>query len=169
MDYLWSPWRYRYIRSNADGEFGRAGCVFCLAPAVEDAKSALVVARAALAFVILNLYPYTSGHLMIVPYVHVSALTDLDAETSAEMMELAKRAQRALVAAYRPDGFNIGINLGSAAGAGIAEHLHMHVVPRWEGDANFMSVVGETRVIPEELATTYDKLRTHFEEAMNDE
>jgi ATP adenylyltransferase len=162
MDYLWSPWRYRYIRSNADGELERDGCVFCLAPTAPDPRSALVVGRGDHNYVILNLYPYTSGHLMIVPYVHVACFSGLDVATMAEMMELAKRAQGALVEIYGPDGFNIGINLGSAAGAGIAEHLHMHVVPRWVGDANFMSIVGETRVVPEELATTYDKLLPYF-------
>jgi ATP adenylyltransferase len=169
MDYLWSPWRFRYIRSNADGELKRSGCVFCLAPEAPDPKSALVLGRGVHCYAILNLYPYTSGHLMVVPYVHTSSLADLDAATTAEMMEIAKRAQVALAQVYRPDGFNLGINLGSAAGAGIAEHLHMHVVPRWEGDANFMSIVGETRVIPEELETTYEKLRPHFEGGMKGE
>jgi len=163
MDYLWSPWRYRYIRSNADGELLRDGCIFCLAPEAEDPRAALVVGRASLCYVILNLFPYTSGHLMVVPYRHGSMLADLDAETTSEMMELAKRAQTALVDVYRPDGFNIGINNGSAAGAGIAEHLHMHVVPRWTGDANFMTIVGETRVLPEDLADTYDRLRPYFD------
>jgi ATP adenylyltransferase len=169
MDYLWSPWRFRYIRSNADGELKRSGCVFCLAPEAPDPASALVVGRGARCYVILNLYPYTSGHLMVVPYLHSSSLSELDGDTTAEMMELAKRAQHALTQIYRPDGFNLGINLGSVAGAGIAEHLHMHVVPRWEGDANFMSVIGETRVIPEELSTTYEKLRPYFAEGMKDE
>jgi ATP adenylyltransferase len=169
MDYLWSPWRFRYIRSNADGELKRSGCVFCLAPEAQDQRSALVVGRAVHCFVILNLYPYTSGHLMVVPYVHTSSLAELDGSVTAEMMELAKRAQFALTEIYKPDGFNLGINLGSVAGAGIAEHLHMHVVPRWEGDANFMSVVGETRVIPEELTATYDKLQPYFREGMTGE
>jgi ATP adenylyltransferase len=163
MDYLWSPWRYRYIRSNADGELSRDGCVFCLAPDADDPRAALVVGRSSRCYAILNLYPYTSGHLMIVPYVHASSLADLDTETSSEMMTLAKRAQRALVEVYNPNGFNMGINQGSAAGAGIAEHLHMHVVPRWNGDSNFMTVVGETRVLPEDLSATFDKLRPYFD------
>jgi ATP adenylyltransferase len=114
-------------------------------------------------FLILNLYPYTSGHLMIVPYEHKASLADFDEATTTEMIELAKRAQVALEAVYHPDGFNIGMNLGRSAGAGVADHLHLHVVPRWTGDANFVSVVGETRVLPEDLATTWEKLRRHFE------
>ena len=121
-----------------------------------------VVHRAQLNFILLNLFPYTSGHLMIVPYEHQASLAAVDAATTTEMLELAKRAQGALEAEYHPDGFNIGMNLGRSAGAGIADHLHLHVVPRWSGDANFVSVVGETRVLPEDLATTCEKLKRHF-------
>jgi ATP adenylyltransferase len=162
MDFLWSPWRYHYIRANADGVHARDGCVFCRAPESSDPAAALVAARGEYNYIILNLFPYTSGHLMVVPYAHVSALADLDAAATSEMMELVKRAQRALDALYRPDGYNIGLNLGKAAGAGIEQHLHMHVVPRWVGDANFVSVIGETRVGPEELTVTYDKLSQYF-------
>ena len=162
MDFVWSPWRYHYIRANADGVHARDGCVFCRAPEALDPAAALVAARGAANYIILNLFPYTSGHLMVVPYAHVSSLAELDDETTSEMMSLVKRAQRALDALYRPDGYNIGLNLGKAAGAGIEQHLHMHVVPRWVGDANFISVVGETRVIPEELTVTYDKLSQYF-------
>jgi ATP adenylyltransferase len=162
MDFVWSPWRYHYIRANADGKYAPEGCVFCRAPEAPDPASALVVARGERTYIILNLFPYTSGHLMVVPYAHVSSLADVDDETAAEMMTATKRAQRALDAVYRPDGYNVGLNLGKAAGAGIDQHLHMHVVPRWVGDANFISVVGETRVIPEDLNTTYDKLSRYF-------
>ena len=162
MDFVWSPWRYHYIRANADGVLSPGGCVFCHAPAVADPSSTLVIARESLAYVILNLYPYTSGHLMIVPYAHVSTILELDAETLSEMMMLVQRSQRALDATYAPDGYNIGMNIGKAAGAGIADHVHMHVVPRWAGDANFMSVIGETRVVPEEMAVTYEKLVAAF-------
>ncbi|MEW6213223.1 MAG: HIT domain-containing protein [Acidobacteriota bacterium] len=159
MEHIWSPWRYRYIAS-ADSE---KGCVFCLALAKGDDRASLIVHRAPRNFVILNLFPYTSGHLMIVPYEHTASLADVDEATTAEMMEIAKQAQRAIEAEYRPDGFNIGLNLGRAAGAGVAEHLHLHVVPRWAGDANFVSVVGETRVLPEELETTFERLKKHFD------
>jgi ATP adenylyltransferase len=162
MDFVWSPWRYHYIRANADGVHAMEGCVFCRAPEAADTAAALVAARGAHNYIILNLFPYTSGHLMVVPYAHVSSLAGLDEATTNEMMELVKRAQRALDALYRPDGYNIGLNLGKAAGAGIEQHLHMHIVPRWVGDANFISVVGETRVIPEELTVTYDRLSQYF-------
>lgn len=137
--------------------------MFCRAADDEDAARALVVVRGHASYVILNLYPYTSGHLMIVPYAHVSTPLDLDSGTLTEMMTLVQRAQLALDATYAPNGYNIGMNVGKAAGAGIAQHLHMHVVPRWIGDANFMSVVGETRVVPEELEVTYQKLLAAFE------
>jgi len=158
MDHIWSPWRYKYI-ANADRQ---EGCVLCrIAQEHKDAEN-FVVHRARLNFVLLNLFPYTSGHLMIVPYEHQASLADVDEATTTEMIELAKRAQNALEAEYHPDGFNIGMNLGRSAGAGIADHLHLHVVPRWSGDANFVSVVGETRVLPEDLANTCEKLKQHF-------
>ena len=158
MDHLWSPWRYKYIASAAP----TAGCVFCRARDGKDDRESFVVWRGAQTFIILNIFPYTSGHLMIVPFEHEASLAALDEATTTEMMETAKRAQTALVAEYRPDGFNIGMNLGAAAGAGIAEHLHLHVVPRWTGDANFVSIIGETRVLPEDLVVTYEKLKKHF-------
>lgn len=158
MDHLWSPWRYKYIASAAPN----AGCVFCRARDGKDDRESFVVWRGAQTFIILNIFPYTSGHLMIVPFEHEASLAALDEATTTEMMETAKRAQTALVAEYRPDGFNIGMNLGAAAGAGIAEHLHLHVVPRWTGDANFVSIIGETRVLPEDLVVTYEKLKKHF-------
>lgn len=158
MDHLWSPWRYKYIASAAPN----AGCVFCRARDGKDDRESFIVWRGAKTFIILNIFPYTSGHLMIVPLQHEASLAALDEATTTEMMETAKRAQTALVAEYRPDGFNIGMNLGAAAGAGIAEHLHLHVVPRWTGDANFVSIIGETRVLPEDLVVTYEKLKKHF-------
>ncbi|MFY9573300.1 MAG: HIT domain-containing protein, partial [Blastocatellia bacterium] len=122
-----------------------------------------VLHRAELNFIILNLFPYTSGHLMIVPYEHQASLAAASGAATTEMIELAKRAQLALETEYHPDGFNIGMNLGRSAGAGVADHLHLHVVPRWSGDANFVSIVGETRVLPEDLETTYLKLKQHFD------
>ena len=160
MDHLWSPWRYKYI-SSADRQ---EGCVFCRIGQDQKDEENYLVYRAGLNFIILNLFPYTSGHLMIVPYEHTSVFPLMNAETTDEMMALAKRAQLALEAEYHPDGFNIGMNLGRSAGAGVADHLHLHIVPRWAGDANFVSIIGETRVLPESLATTYEKLKAHFNE-----
>ena len=159
MDHLWSPWRYKYIAS-ADK---RDECVFCRINREQKDAENFVVHRASLNFIVLNLFPYTSGHLMIVPYEHKASLVDFDTATTTEVLELAKRSQLALEAEYHPDGFNIGMNLGRSAGAGVADHLHLHVVPRWSGDANFVSIVGETRVLPEDLAATYLKLTKHFD------
>lgn len=163
MDRLYTPWRFNYIK-GASGEktgFGD-GCVFCTLPAREDDEQNFILHRALHNFVILNIYPYTSGHLMIVPFEHTADLPALAKETSDEMMDLAKRAQALLQETYHPHGFNLGMNLGQAAGAGVSDHLHLHVLPRWAGDANFMSTVGETRVIPEDLRTTFNKLRGTF-------
>ena len=160
MDRLYTPWRFDYIK-GASGEktgFGDS-CVFCALPARGEDESTFILHRARLNFVILNIYPYTSGHLMIVPFEHTADFSNLAKETSDELMDLAKRSQAILAETYRPHGFNLGMNLGQAAGAGVTDHLHLHVLPRWSGDANFMTTVGETRVIPEDLRTTYDKLR----------
>jgi ATP adenylyltransferase len=159
MEHIFSPWRYKYIASAGREE----GCVFCRIKQEHRDTENYLVHRAELNFVILNLFPYTSGHLMIVPYQHEASLAAVDQATTTEMIELAKRAQTALEAEYHPDGFNIGMNLGRSAGAGVADHLHLHVVPRWSGDANFVSIVGETRVLPEELTTTHQKLKKHFD------
>ena len=154
MDYLWTPWRYRYIASEKKSD----RCVFCDAVAANQDRETLVLLRGEKNFIILNRYPYTSGHVMVVPYAHVADLAAADPATLAEMMKFAQRMQTALQKTYKPEGFNIGMNLGRAAGAGIVGHLHLHVLPRWAGDANFMTVVGETRVEPEELSTTYERL-----------
>ncbi len=159
MDYLWTPWRYRYI---ADGRKGNR-CVFCDAIASNDDFATLIVFRGERNFIILNRYPYTSGHVMIVPYAHVPDLSSAPPETLSEMMRLAQRVQVALEKTYHPEGYNIGMNLGRSAGAGIVGHLHLHVLPRWSGDSNFMTVVGETRVEPEDLSTTYERLRGTLE------
>jgi ATP adenylyltransferase len=155
MDYLWTPWRYRYIADASKDD----RCIFCDAVAANDDAKTHIVFRAAKNFVILNRYPYTSGHVMVVPYAHVADLSAADPEILAEMMRLAQRVQSALEKSYHPQGYNLGMNLGRAAGAGVAGHLHLHVLPRWSGDSNFMTVVGETRVEPEDLSTTYEKLR----------
>ena len=160
MDHLWSPWRYRYI-SSIDNEKDQ-GCVFCRIATEDKDEQNYVVHRGRLNFIVLNLFPYTSGHLMVVPYEHKASLAELTDDTTNEMMSLAKRSQQALETEYHPDGFNIGMNLGRSAGAGVADHVHLHVVPRWSGDANFVSIVGETRVLPEDLSTTCEKLKRHF-------
>ena len=154
MDYLWSPWRYRYVSADSPGE----ECVFCAAAAgTEDAKTHVLL-RAERNFVLLNLYPYTTGHVLIAPYQHVRSLSEADAETLEEMMRLAQRMEAALREVYRPDGFNLGLNIGESAGAGIPGHLHLHLVPRWAGDVNFMTAIGHTRVLPEDLDTTHAKI-----------
>ena len=165
MDRLWSPWRYDYInKSDPSGEKSEApACVFCaMLEAEGDDESKYIFHRARYNFLVLNIYPYISGHLMVVPYEHLSELAHAPKETTDEMMDLAKRAQSALGEVYRPDGFNLGMNLGRAAGAGVADHFHLHLMPRWTGDTNFMTTVGETRVHPEDLKTTYRKLRGQF-------
>ena len=140
------------------------GCIFCAALAGLDADP-LVVHRASRSYVILNKFPYNNGHLMVVPHRHVGRLAELDSAEVGELMQLTQLSERVLASVYAPHGFNMGLNLGTAAGAGIADHLHMHVVPRWSGDTNFISVVGETRVLPEELPATADRLRTAFTSA----
>ena len=161
MEYIWSPWRYKYVASS-DSD---AGCVFCRVHQQRADRENLIIHRASVNFVILNLFPYTSGHLMVVPYEHTASLAGVGEPVTTEMMALTKKAQAALEAEYRPDGLNIGMNLGRSAGAGVADHIHLHVVPRWAGDANFLSIIGETRVLPEDLATTYDRLKKYFDAA----
>ncbi len=157
MDYIWTPWRYQYLEQVTTGK--EPECIFCDAVARNQDSETLIVHRGAKAFVILNRFPYTSGHVMIVPYAHVAELHLCDAGTLGEMMQLAQRMETALRAEYKPDGMNLGMNLGRAAGAGVVGHLHLHVLPRWIGDSNFMTVTGETRVHPEDLNTTYERLR----------
>jgi ATP adenylyltransferase len=164
MDHLWSPWRLDYVAGNKPD----TGCPFCLptkAGSDEPAsleRESLVVWRGAHTFIILNLYPYNNGHLLITPYRHVATLAALSSDELQEMASLVQRAEIALTEAYRPQGINVGINLGKTAGAGILEHIHMHVVPRWHGDTNFMTVVGDMRVLPESLAATAERLRPIF-------
>ncbi|MGI8786447.1 MAG: HIT family protein [Pyrinomonadaceae bacterium] len=163
MDILWSPWRYAYIKSSENESAETIGCVFCdiLNNSASDEEN-YILHRAEFNFVILNIYPYISGHLMIVPYAHLADLDRAEKNITDEMMDLAKRSQTAIREAYKPHGFNMGMNFGRAAGAGVAEHFHLHVLPRWIGDANFMTSVGETRTIPEDLRTTYGKLKKEF-------
>ena len=154
MENLWSPWRMKYVTDTDNPD----GCVFCTAPAQADDLANLIVHRGKDSFAILNRYPYTSGHLMVVPFAHVSSIELLTPEVRAELFEMVNHAIGVLREVYHPDGFNVGINMGEAAGAGIAEHAHVHIVPRWAGDTSFMSTVGETRVIPEELGVTWQRI-----------
>jgi ATP adenylyltransferase len=158
MDHLFTPWRYAYITgTTAPGD-----CLFCGLLQSNDDEKSLIVHRAKYCFVMLNAFPYTSGHTMIVPYEHVDELAKLSQSAATEMMALTQRLEAVLRELYRPDGLNLGMNLGKAAGAGVAGHIHMHILPRWFGDVNFMSSVGETRVLPENLPTTYNRIRGKF-------
>ncbi|MGB9920612.1 MAG: HIT family protein [Moorellales bacterium] len=159
MERLWAPWRGEYV-----GKEQPAGCVLCQKPKEADDEGNYLLARGRFAYVLLNLYPYNNGHLMVAPYRHVGELEDLGPEEWQEITALLTRAVKCLKAVYRPHGFNLGVNLGRVAGAGIPGHLHWHVVPRWEGDANFMPVVGQTKVLPESLDSTYARLRSAWEE-----
>ena len=154
MNRLWAPWRLQYVTK----EQPPAGCIFCDKPQAGDDRASHIVHRGLSAFVLLNTYPYNNGHIMIAPFAHLSSLEDLPPATLHEMMDLAQQCIRAFKLSFRPEGFNLGFNLGAAAGAGIKDHLHLHLVPRWSGDTNFMPVVADTRVIPQSLDATYDQL-----------
>jgi ATP adenylyltransferase len=157
---IWAPWRLAYVKGAAkDSE---QECIFCSKPREDDDRANLIVHRGERCFVILNLYPYTNGHLMVAPFEHLAGIQDLPAETTAEMMALAQRAIEVLAVKYEPHGFNVGFNQGRVAGAGVEHHIHMHVVPRWGGDTNFMPVLAETRVMPQTLEQTYDALSGEF-------
>ncbi len=155
MDYLWTPWRYQYLKEGAQ----REGCVFCEIAHSNDDESNLVVHRAQSNYIVLNRYPYTSGHVMIVPYEHFPTLESAPVEAVEEMARLTQRLEAVLRQLYSPAGLNIGMNVGEAAGAGVAGHIHMHVLPRWVADSNFATVIGETRVLPEELSVTWKRVR----------
>jgi ATP adenylyltransferase len=158
MDRLWSPWRYTYITKASPED----ACIFCAKLAENRDRENYILLRARHNFVLLNLYPYTNGHLMIAPYEHVPTLEEARPETLSEMIALTREAEMHLRRVYRPKGLNLGMNIGETAGAGVAGHIHMHVLPRWTGDANFMTVIGETRVLPESLDTTYERLLAAF-------
>jgi ATP adenylyltransferase len=159
MDYLWTPWRYAYITTAAKV----SGCVFCDLPKEGDDAKVGIVHRAEHCFVILNTYPYTSGHVMVVPYAHLDELQKLPDAAANEMMALARRMEGVLRTLYSPDGINVGMNIGRAAGAGVAGHVHMHILPRWVGDTNFMTTTGESRVLPESLEVTYQRIKGAME------
>ena len=159
MDYLWTPWRYSYITTADKAE----GCVFCQKIAENDDQKALIVHRAKHCFVILNAFPYTSGHVLVVPYEHTDRLEILSPAAAVEMMELTQKMEGVLRTLYHPDGINLGMNIGKAAGAGVAGHIHMHVLPRWVADSNFMTAVGETRILPEALPMTWKRIHDALE------
>ena len=158
MDHIWTPWRFQYLKSTPQ----EPDCIFCHLSTQKNVREHLILIRDRHNFIVLNRFPYTNGHLMIVTHRHVASLVDAQPEELTEMILLSRRCESILQSVYQPNGYNIGFNIGKSAGAGVAGHLHLHVVPRWEGDANFVSVVGETRVIPEDLETTYEKLAAHF-------
>jgi ATP adenylyltransferase len=157
---IWAPWRLEYVKdASKDTE---EACIFCAKPGQEDDEQNLIVHRGASCFVLLNLFPYTNGHLMVAPYEHLGRLQDLAAETIGEMMSLARQAMERLEDVYDPHGYNVGFNQGRVAGAGVEHHIHMHVVPRWGGDTNFMPVIADTRVMPQSLEDSYKALKGAF-------
>lgn len=161
MDRLWSPWRAKYVTSGVDSKVN--DCVFCeIGKSPENDLKNFVLHRAAHNYVVLNVFPYISGHLLVVPFQHVGDLADATKDVTDELMDLAKRSEVALRQTYNPAGFNLGMNLGTAAGAGIVDHIHLHILPRWGGDTNFMTSIAEARVLPETLDDTFSKLRGHF-------
>jgi ATP adenylyltransferase len=157
---IWAPWRLAYVKDAAKDT--EEECIFCAKPAGSDDRANLIVHRGDRCFVILNLFPYTSGHLMVAPFAHLATLQELPPETVAEMMALAQRAMARLGEVYEPHGYNVGFNQGRAAGAGVEHHIHLHVVPRWGGDTNFMPVIADTRVMPQTLDQSYDALAGAF-------
>jgi ATP adenylyltransferase len=159
LDRLWAPWRIGYVLSEACD-----GCIFCEKPAADDDCGELILNRSEFSYVLMNAYPYNNGHLLVVPYEHVSGILSLSEEQLFDMMRLTRRAVGAIGEAMHPDGFNVGFNVGRIAGAGIEEHVHLHIVPRWAGDTNFMPVLGDTRVVPQSLRECYELLVRHFEE-----
>lgn len=158
MKRLWAPWRMPYLKNSQP-----KGCIFCVKTKQNDDRANLILHRGRLAFVMMNLYPYSNGHLLVSPYRHVGSLEDLDPATLSDLMRTAQQALRAVRLVFKPDAFNLGINQGREAGAGIEAHVHLHIVPRWNGDTNFMPVLTDTRVIPEHLESSYDKLFPLFQ------
>jgi ATP adenylyltransferase len=161
VERLWTPWRTAFVEGAATDR--SEGCFLCDAPRAEDDARQFIVYRADHTFVILNLYPYNSGHLMVAPYIHTGDLAGLDADIATELIHTTQRCVAAVTRVYSPHAFNVGMNLGKAAGAGVPDHLHIHVVPRWNGDTNFMPVLNETKVLPETLDQTYARLKPAFE------
>ncbi len=161
MQHLWTPWRMEWIRDSKGLRAPEQGCVLCRLGAEEDD---LVVARSQLVYVMLNAYPYNTGHLMVVPFAHSASLEDLDAETLMDLMQTCNRALAALRSLYQPQAFNVGANIGAAAGAGLPDHFHLHIVPRWQGETGFITTIGDTRVIPDTLTNTARELKERWHE-----
>lgn len=166
MEILFTPWRYPYLTSPKSDQ--PSGCIFCNAASSDDTRETLTVFRAPRALVMLNRYPYTNGHLMVAPTAHEARLFDSSDSSLRALIRLTAEAQRILSDVYRPDGFNVGMNFGQVAGAGVADHYHLHIVPRWSGDSNFMTVTAQTRLVPEELQVTFEKLAPHFRQLRGD-
>jgi len=166
MEILFTPWRYPYLTSPKSEQ--PQGCIFCIAASTQTARETLTVYRTPAALVMLNRYPYTNGHLMVAPVAHEARLFDSTDASLRALIRLTAEAQRILSDVYHPEGFNVGMNFGQVAGAGVADHYHLHIVPRWGGDTNFMSVTARTRLVPEELDVTFDKLQPHFEKLRKD-
>jgi len=164
MDRIWAPWRMQYIEEGGKPE----GCIFCVFPAQDRDRENLILYRGKTAFVMLNSYPYNPGHLMIAPYEHTANMYDLSDEKLLEINRLLRYSIRLITECMHPDGFNVGLNLSRVAGSGVPDHIHWHVVPRWNGDTNFMPVIADTKVIPESLQATYDKLKKKMEEIGED-
>lgn len=160
MEVLFTPWRYSYLTAPKPASPG--GCIFCAAVAASDPRSTLTLYRSPAAIVMMNRYPYTNGHLMVAPVAHESRLFESTDASLTALIRLTAEAQRILSDVYHPHGFNVGMNFGTVAGAGVADHYHLHIVPRWDGDSNFMTVTAQTRLVPEELEVTFDKLLPHF-------
>ena len=160
MQILFTPWRYPYL--TAPKSDAPPACIFCVAASSDDTRETLTLFRSGTSVVMLNRYPYTNGHLMVAPVAHQARLFESNDESLRALIRLTAEAQRILSDVYRPDGFNVGMNFGQVAGAGFADHYHMHIVPRWNGDSNFMTVTARTRLVPEDLDVTFDKLRPHF-------
>lgn len=167
MEYLWAPWRSAYVSETSKKD--RTSCIFCSFIAQYNDKENLIVYRGKYAFIILNRFPYNPGHVMVVPYRHVPTIELLDSAEMVEVFNLVKISLKALREIYSPDGFNIGINIGRVAGAGIEAHVHVHIVPRWNGDANFMPIISNTKVLPEALEDTYNKLNQKFQHITSEE
>ncbi|RJP30524.1 MAG: HIT domain-containing protein [Actinobacteria bacterium] len=166
MERLWRPWRINYVRNIES--LRDEQCIFCSRPAQDDDAQSLILYRGDTTYIIMNLYPYNTGHVMVTPYRHVGELEMLEEGELKELMDLTSLAIRAIKKDMSPQGFNLGINLGKAAGAGFDEHVHMHIVPRWQGDTNFMPVVGDSKVMPETIADTYERLRKSLESLLQD-
>jgi ATP adenylyltransferase len=161
MKQIWAPWRMEYIKKDKSGE-----CIFCNLPKAGDDKNNFILFKGIYCFIIMNIYPYNTGHLMIVPYRHCACITELDTDESMELNELTKRSIQILRKVNTPDGFNVGFNLGKSAGAGYDEHIHNHIVPRWTGDTNFMPVLADIKIHPENLEQSYKKLVPHFKKIL---